>query len=60
MAESSFRQSMLSSQGSLSIFWANWLVAGIMGLGVILLFWPLIKRVLALFRRRAPVADVPT
>jgi putative tricarboxylic transport membrane protein len=60
MAESSFRQSMLSSQGSLSIFWDNWLVGGIMGLGVILLFWPVISRVLALFRRRTPVADVPT
>jgi putative tricarboxylic transport membrane protein len=59
MAESSFRQSMLSSQGSLEIFWSNWLVGGIMGIGMILLFWPLIKRVLALFRRRAP-ADVPT
>ena len=54
MAESSFRQAMLSSQGSLGIFWSNWLVGGIMGLGVILLFWPLIKRVLALVRRRAP------
>ncbi len=59
MAESSFRQSMLSSQGSLSIFWSNWLVGGIMGLGLILLFWPLIKRALALVRRRVP-ADVPT
>ena len=60
MAESSFRQAMLSSQGSLTIFWDNWLVGGIMGLGVILLFWPLISRLLALFRRRPPVADVPT
>ena len=60
MAESSFRQAMLSSQGSLTIFWDNWLVGGIMGLGVILLFWPLISRLLALFRRRTPVADVPT
>jgi putative tricarboxylic transport membrane protein len=59
MAESSFRQSMLSSQGSLEIFWSNWLVGGIMGLGVILLFWPLIKRFLALFRRRV-AADAPT
>jgi hypothetical protein len=30
-----------------------------MGLGMVLLFWPLIKRVRALFRRRVP-ADVPT
>jgi putative tricarboxylic transport membrane protein len=54
MAESSFRQSMLSSQGSLEIFWSNWLVGGIMGLAMILLFWPLIKTVLAMLRRREP------
>jgi putative tricarboxylic transport membrane protein len=39
MAESSFRQSMLLSQGSLSIFWSNWLVGSIMALGVVMLFW---------------------
>jgi putative tricarboxylic transport membrane protein len=60
MAESSFRQAMLSSQGSLSIFWSNWLVGAIMGLGMILLFWPLIKSVRATLRRRPPVANVPT
>jgi putative tricarboxylic transport membrane protein len=41
-AEEGFRQAMLGSQGSLSIFWSNWLVGGIMGLGVVLLFWPLV------------------
>jgi putative tricarboxylic transport membrane protein len=45
---------MLSSQGSLEIFWSNWLVGGIMGLAMILLFWPLIKTVLAMLRRREP------
>jgi putative tricarboxylic transport membrane protein len=39
MAESSFRQSMLLSQGDLSIFWSNWLVGSIMALGVVMLFW---------------------
>ena len=39
MAESSFRQSMLLSQGSLTIFWSNWLVGSIMALGVVMLFW---------------------
>jgi putative tricarboxylic transport membrane protein len=39
-AEESFRQAMLSSQGSLTIFWSNWLVGSIMTLGMILLFWP--------------------
>jgi len=41
MAESSFRQAMLLSQGSLSIFWANPLVASIAGLAIIMLLWPL-------------------
>jgi putative tricarboxylic transport membrane protein len=39
-AEESFRQAMLLKQGSLSIFWDNWLVLSIMALGTILLFWP--------------------
>jgi len=38
-AEESFRQSLLASQGSLTIFWSNWLVGTIMGLGLIALFW---------------------
>ena len=40
MAEASFRQAMLMSQGSLSIFWANPLVASISGLAVLVLVWP--------------------
>jgi putative tricarboxylic transport membrane protein len=42
-AEESFRQSLLSSQGSLGVFWSNGLVASIMTLGLIALFWPLIQ-----------------
>ncbi len=42
MAEASFRQSMLASQGSLSIFWSNPLVGSIAGLAIVLLLWPLI------------------
>jgi putative tricarboxylic transport membrane protein len=42
-AEESFRQSLLASQGSLSIFWANGLVGTIMALGLIALFWPIIS-----------------
>jgi putative tricarboxylic transport membrane protein len=45
MAEASFRQSMLASQGSLSIFWSNPLVGSIAGLAVVLLLWPLIGMV---------------
>jgi putative tricarboxylic transport membrane protein len=39
MAEESFRQSLLASQGSLSIFFSNGLVGTIMGLGFVALFW---------------------
>jgi putative tricarboxylic transport membrane protein len=41
MAEASFRQSMLLSQGALSIFWSNPLVGSIAGLAIALLLWPL-------------------
>src|ERR671930_860122 len=37
-AEEAFRQSLLSSQGSLGVFWSNGLVASIMVLGLIALF----------------------
>jgi putative tricarboxylic transport membrane protein len=43
MAEASFRQSMLLSQGSLAIFCSNPLVGSIAGLAIILLLWPLIS-----------------
>jgi putative tricarboxylic transport membrane protein len=42
MAETNFRQSMLSSQGSLSIFWSGPLVSVIMALALVLLLWPLV------------------
>jgi putative tricarboxylic transport membrane protein len=45
-AESSFRQAMLGSGGSLDVFWSNWLVGSITGLSMIMLFWPVISRVL--------------
>ncbi len=44
MAESSFRQAMLLSDGHLAIFWSNPLVGGIMGLALVLLLWPLVAR----------------
>jgi len=46
MAETSFRQSMLASSGSLGIFFSNWLVGSISGLALILLFWPILSRFL--------------
>ncbi|MGE0743658.1 MAG: tripartite tricarboxylate transporter permease [Rhodospirillales bacterium] len=46
MAETSFRQSMIISEGSLGIFWSNWLVGTIVGLGILVLFWPAVSRAL--------------
>ncbi len=56
LAEGSFRQAMLLSNGSLSIFWANPLVGGIVALALLMLFWPLIAQLLALTGRPAPTA----
>ena len=44
-AEDSFRQSMLFSQGSVEIFFSNYLVGSITSLALLLLFWPLISKV---------------
>jgi putative tricarboxylic transport membrane protein len=52
MAEASFRQAMLLSQGSLAIFWSNGLVGGITSLALVLLLWPLIARLLQTVRRQ--------
>jgi putative tricarboxylic transport membrane protein len=41
MAETSFRQAMLLSQGSLSIFWSNGLVGTLFFLAIAMLLWPL-------------------
>jgi putative tricarboxylic transport membrane protein len=43
-AEDSFRQSMLISQGSLDVFFSNYLVGAITTLALVLLFWPLIGK----------------
>jgi len=54
-AESSFRQAMLSSQGSLGILFSNGLVGGITTLALVMLFWPLISKGLRSVRpSRAP------
>jgi putative tricarboxylic transport membrane protein len=55
MAESSFRQAMLLSQGSLSIFWSNPLVGSIAGLAVLMLVWPLIGKLKAMTQGAAGV-----
>lgn len=52
-AESAFRQSMLMSQGDVSIFFANGLVASIMGLGLLMLVWPFIGKLKDALRNSA-------
>jgi putative tricarboxylic transport membrane protein len=59
-AEDSFRQSLMASQGDLSIFWSNGLVAGISGLAVVMLFWPLLSRGIGLLRPARPRAGEPS
>ena len=60
-AEDAFRQSMIMSQGSFSIFWSNPLVAMLFTLGIVLLVWPMLSGgVRALLPRRAAKADLLT
>ncbi|PSC06049.1 tricarboxylate transporter [Alsobacter soli] len=59
MAESSFRQAMLVSQGSLTIFWSNPLVGSIVTLALVMLSWPVISLFLQKLRSpRKPDAPV--
>ncbi|MDB5772753.1 MAG: tripartite tricarboxylate transporter permease, partial [Burkholderia sp.] len=53
-AEDSFRQSMLMSQGDVSIMWSNPLVGSITTLALLLLLWPLISRGLKKIRSVRP------
>jgi putative tricarboxylic transport membrane protein len=46
---------MLSSQGDLGVFWSNPLVGSITTLALLMLFWPLISKLVA--KVRAPKAD---
>ena len=45
-AENAFRQAMLMSQGDMTIMWSNWLVGSITTLAMVMLFWPLISKIL--------------
>jgi putative tricarboxylic transport membrane protein len=49
MAEASFRQAMLLSSGSLGIFWSNPLVGSLTTLALVMLLWPMVGRVKAMF-----------
>jgi len=62
MAEASFRQSMLLSQGSLSVFWSNPLVGTLTGIALLMLVWPVLSSVvggLGAGSRRADVGAKP-
>jgi putative tricarboxylic transport membrane protein len=52
MAEASFRQAMLLSQGSVTIFWSNPLVGTIFAIAVAMLLWPLWGIAQGLARKR--------
>ena len=56
MAETAFRQSMLLSGGSLTIFWSNRLVGSIVTLALLLLSWPLVSRGFQLWRKHLAAA----
>jgi putative tricarboxylic transport membrane protein len=54
-AEESFRQSLLISGGSVSVFWSSGLVGTIMALGLVALFWPALSNLLGrVTGRRSP------
>jgi putative tricarboxylic transport membrane protein len=50
-AEAAFRQAMLMSQGTMSIFFANTLVSSLTTVALFLLFWPAVSWLLARVRR---------
>ena len=60
MAEASFRQAMLLSQGSLAIFWSNPLVGSLVGLALFMLVWPAIGALRESLRRREARAGQPS
>ena len=62
MAEASFRQSMLLSQGNLAVFWSNPLVGTLTSVALLMLLWPVLSslaRGLSSGRRRADLGAKP-
>jgi TctA family transporter len=45
-AEDAFRLSMIGSGGDMKVFWSNGLVGSITTLSIVLLFWPVIGKML--------------
>jgi putative tricarboxylic transport membrane protein len=58
LAEASFRQSMLLSQGSLSIFFSNPLVGSLVSLALVMLLWPLLSAWKSTLRRQESAAQL--
>jgi TctA family transporter len=56
-AEDAFRQSMIMSRGSLSIFWSNGLVATLVALALLLLLSPLLTAALRRVLPKRRLAD---
>jgi TctA family transporter len=50
-AEDAFRLSMIGAEGSIGVFWSNWLVGSITTLAIVLLFWPVIDKAFVSVRR---------
>ena len=50
-AEDAFRLSMIGAGGDLKVFWSNGLVGSITTLAIVLLFWPLIDRMISSARK---------
>ncbi len=62
MAEASFRQSMLLSQGNLAVFWSNPLVGTLTSVALLMLVWPVLSSLasgLSSGRRRADLGAKP-
>jgi TctA family transporter len=57
-AEDAFRQSMIMSRGSLSIFWSNGLVATLMVIGLALAFGPALGTLIGKLLRRPKASSV--
>jgi putative tricarboxylic transport membrane protein len=55
-AEQSFRQALLLSDGSMGIFFGNWLVGSIMGAGLVILLWPMLAAISRAWRVSHPPA----
>lgn len=55
-AEDAFRQAMISSRGSLDVFYSNPLVGTITTLAIVMLLWPMFDSMWARYRARRQVA----